>query len=184
MLSIAVRGCIALGYERAHFNIKDHPVSTVRATMHVTMSRILKCVFGAKAYSYFRGELNHILDHLHIDPSAMLAAQPAKETLTETLVMVQSYGYRMPPDCEVKFQGYLKDKSRRPSAEMKILPIEYWHPDTSNRSQEGRAPGYAAAASSSMRPTGHPGPYSGHSGQWPERGEIDGTEDELSTGIV
>ena len=169
MLSIAVRGCVALGYERARFNIKDHPVGTVRATMHVTMSRILKCVFGAKAYSYFRGELNHIPDHLHIDPSAMLAAQPAKETLTETLVMVQSYGYEMPPDCECKFQGYLRDKSRRPSAEMKILPIEYWYPDTYGRQQEPRTSAYAAAASSSMRPTGHPGPYSGHSGQWPKR---------------
>ena len=48
MLSSAVRGCVALGYDRSHFNIKAHDRSTVRATMHVTMNRILRCVFGVK----------------------------------------------------------------------------------------------------------------------------------------
>ena len=55
MLSIAVRGGVALGYERSHFNIKAHDRSTVRATMHVTMNRILRCVFGVKRILIFVG---------------------------------------------------------------------------------------------------------------------------------
>ncbi|CAE7452997.1 unnamed protein product, partial [Symbiodinium pilosum] len=38
MLSVAVRGCIALDYRREHFNIKEHPRRTVRADMHVTFN--------------------------------------------------------------------------------------------------------------------------------------------------
>ena len=169
MLSIAVRGCIALGYERSHFNLKAHDRNTVRATMHVTMNRILRCVFGVKAYSYLRGNMTHVPDYLHIDPGAMLAAQPAKEALTELLILVQSHGFALPPECEKKYQGYLQDRSRRPENEMKILPIEYLprKPTDEQRADaiqnETRATGvrrgYTAAAPSSIRPAQHPGPY-------------------------
>ena len=110
MLSVAVRGCIALDYRREHFNIKEHPRRTVRADMHVTFNRILKCVFGVKAYSYFRGNMPHVPGYMHIDPGAMLASQPVKETLTETLILVRGHGYALPPDCDRKFTGYLRDK--------------------------------------------------------------------------
>ena len=122
---LAVRGCVALDYHREHFNIKDHNRHTVRADMHVTLNGILKRVFGVTAYSYFRGNMPHVPGYMHIDPGAMLASQPVKETLTETLVLVCGHGYALPPDCDKKFAGYLKDRSRRPLAELKILPIEY-----------------------------------------------------------
>ena len=171
MLSKAVRGCVALGYERSHFNIKKYDALSVRATMHVTMSQILKCVFGAKGYSYFRGEMNHIPGHINIDPSSMLAAQAAKESLTETLILVQSYGFPMPPDHEAKYRGYLRHPDRRPDNEMKILPIEYLRREPTDNQRadaaqhEARSTGYAAAASATVRPPGHQGPYSQ---QWPQ----------------
>ena len=181
MLSIAVRGCIALDYRREHFNIKDHPRRTVRADMRVTFNRILTCVFGVKAYSYFRGNMPHVPGYMHIDPGAMLASQPVKETLTETLVLVRGHGYALPPDCDKKFTGYLLDKKRRPMAEMKILPIEYLAREPTDQQRAdaiqqencdtGVRQGQSYAMPSSARPSHHPGPYPAQRPKGSNKGE-------------
>ena len=181
MLSIAVRGCIALDYHREHFNIKEHSRHTVRADMHVTLNGILKRVFGVKAHSYFRGNMPHVPGYMHIDPGAMLASQPVKETLTETLILVRGHGYALPPDCDKKFAGYLKDKSRRPLAEMKILPIEYLPREPTDQQRAGAIQqenrdtgmrqGHSYAMPSSSRPSYHPGPYPAQRPKGSNKGE-------------
>ena len=169
MLSVAVRGCIALNYRREFFNIKERNPATVRADMHVALNRILKCVFGIKAHSYFRGNMPHVPGYMHIDPGAMLASQPVKEALTETLVVVRDHGYDLPPECDRKYAGYLADRSRRPDKEMKILPIEYAArgPTDQQRADAiqqqnrdtGVRQGTSYATSSNIRPSHYPGPY-------------------------
>ena len=67
MISIAIRSCIALGFNRSQFNIKAHNKNTVRSAMHILTSRILSSIFGVKAYSYFRGNMPHVPNYIHID---------------------------------------------------------------------------------------------------------------------
>ena len=125
--------------------------------------------------------MTHVPDYLRIDPSAMLAAQAAKEALTQLLVLVHSHGCALPPDCDKKYQGYLQDKSRRPENEMKILPIEYLarEPTDEQRAdaiqRETRAisfrRGYTATPPFSIRPAHHPGPYPSQRPKGTNKGE-------------
>ena len=156
MMAKAVRGAMAMGFDRQEFNIKGRTPETVRPIMHVMMTRLLASVFGVKAYSYFRRAMPHVPGYLHIDPSAMISAQHIKGVLSETIELVHHHGFMLPPDANAKYMAHLNEPWRRPASDKKILPIEY-------QVREPTAEQNAEASQARVRETGRssrtPAPY-------------------------